>query len=81
MSGYSYDGYLSYLEKRNVGDPSANEDYILNSEKYVNAKKNIKKGRIIKGTADLFGVLLRSKYFRPHILHSMKVALISKLVK
>ena len=81
MSGYSYEGYLSYLEKRNANDPSANNDYILNSEKYANAKKNIKKGHIIRGTTDLFGVLFRSKYFRPHVIHGMKIALISKFIR
>ena len=81
MSGYSYEVYLSYLEKRNANDPSANNDYILNSEKYANAKKNIKKGHIIRGTTDLFSVLFRSKYFRPHVIHGMKIALISKFIR
>ncbi len=81
MSGYSYEGYLSYLEKRNVNDHSANEDYILNSERYAGAKQKIKKGHIVKGASDFFGVLFRSKYFRPHILHSMKIALISRFFK
>ena len=81
MEGYSYEGYLAYLEKRNVSDPSANENFILNSERYAGAKKKIKEGHLVKGTADLCRVFFRSKYFRPHIIHSTKITLVSKFIK
>ena len=81
MEGYSYEGYLAYLEKRNVNDPSSNKDFILNSERYVQAKQKIRKGHIAGGAADLCRVMFRSKYYRPHILQSIKIAAISRLIK
>ena len=81
MAGYSYEGYLAYLEKRNVSDPSSNEDFILNSERYMQAKQKIRKGHIAGGVADLCSVMFRSKYYRPHILQSIKIAAISRFVK
>lgn len=81
MSGYSYDGYLAYIEKRHANDPSANKDFILNSERYLQAKQKIKRGNVVKGTADLCRVIFCSKYYRPHIFRSIKIALISRFVK
>ncbi len=81
MSGYSYDGYLAYIEKRHANDPSANKDFILNSERYLQAKQKIKRGNVVKGTADLCRVIFCSKYYRPHIFRSIKIALISRFIK
>lgn len=81
MSGYSYEDYLAYIEKRHANDPSANKDFVLNSERYLQAKRLIKKGKIFKGAAELFKVMFCSKYYRPHIIRSVKIALISRFVK
>ena len=81
MEGYSYEGYLRYLEKRNANDPSANEDFIYNSERYAQAKRKIRKGHITQGLADLGSVLFRSKYYRPRIMQSVKIAAIARFIK
>jgi hypothetical protein len=81
MSGYSYEGYLSYLEKRGVNEPGANEDFVRNFERYMQAKGRLKKGRLFSGAADLCKVLLFSKYYRPRVLQSVKLAMLTKLSK
>lgn len=81
MQGYSYEGYLAYLEKRHANDPSANQDFIENSDRYMQAKRNLKRGRLIRGTKELCHVLFKSKYYRPHIMHSIRIAMIIRLKK
>lgn len=81
MAGYSYEGYLAYLEKRGVNAPGANEDFVANFERYMQLKKKIKKGRLISAAGDFCKVMFRSKYYRPHILRSVKIALVMKLAK
>ena len=81
MSGYSYDGYLQYLDKRGVNDPSANADFIENSNRYMQSKKNIRQGKLIRGGKELCHLLFKSKYYRPHILKSVKIFLILKFTK
>ena len=81
MSGYSYEGYLAYIEKHHANEPSANEDFILNFERYVQAKNDLRKGKIFKGLAGLCRVIFCSKYYRPNIIQSIKIALITKLAK
>lgn len=81
MSGYSYEGYLSYLEKRGVNKPGANEDFVRNFERYMQAKGRLKKGRLFSGAADLCKVLLFSQYYRPRVLQSVKLAMLTKLSK
>ena len=81
MTGYSYEGYLAYLEDRGVNNPSANEDFIENFNRYMQSKQKIKRGRIISGMTDLSKVLFRSKYYRPHILQNLKIAMVIKLAK
>lgn len=81
MSGYSYEGYLAYLEKRGVNNPGANEDFIANFERYMQMKKKIKKGRLISAARDFFQVMFRSKYYRPRILRSIRVAMVTKFAK
>ena len=81
LAGYSYEGYLAYLDKRGVNDPAANEDFILNSQRYAQAKQKMRRGHIVGGLADLYRVVFRSKYYRPNIIQSLKIAAISKLMK
>lgn len=81
MSGYSYDGYLAYLEKRGVNEPGANADFIKNADRYTKAKQELKKGNMTQGVKDLGCVLFNSKYYRPAVIDSMKVLLLSKLNK
>lgn len=81
MADYSYEGYLAYLEKRGVNAPGANEDFVANFERYMQLKKKIKKGRLISAAGDFCKVMFRSKYYRPHILRSVKIALVMKLAK
>lgn len=81
MQSYSYEGYLAYLEKRGVNKPGSNEDFVANSERYMQFKKKIKKGRIISAAGDFCRVMFRSKYYRPHVLQSVKIAMLAKLVK
>ena len=44
MAGYSYEGYLTYLDKRGVNAPEANQDFIRNFERYMGAKRDLRKG-------------------------------------
>ena len=81
MQSYSYEGYLAYLDKRGVNDPDANADFIANFERYMQLKKKIKKGRIISAAGDFCKVMFRSKYYRPHILRSVKIAMVMKFAK
>lgn len=81
MAGYSYEGYLSYLDKRGVNDPGANADFVANFERYIQVKRKIKKGQIISAASDFCKVMFRSKYYRPHILRSIKITMLMKFVK
>lgn len=81
MAGYSYEGYLAYLDKRGVNDPGANADFVANFERYMQLKKKIKKGRIISAAGDFCGVMFRSKYYRPRIWRSLKIAMVTKFAK
>lgn len=81
MQSYSYEGYLAYLDKRGVNEPNSNEDFVANFKRYMQLKKKIKKGRVISAAGDFFRVMFRSKYYRPHILRSVKIALITKFAK
>ena len=81
LAGYSYEGYLAYLEKRGVNDPGANENFVANFQRYMDLKKKIKKGRLFSAAKDFFYVMFRSKYYRPHILRSVKIALVMKFAK
>lgn len=81
MTGYSYEGYLAYLEKRGVNEPGANADFIDNSERYMQLKRKIKKGRIFSAAGDFYKVIFQSKYYRPRILRSVKIAMIMKFAK
>ena len=65
MSGYSYESYQDYLDKRGVNDPAANADFIENSNRYMQAKQE----------------LSESQYYRPNIVTSMKIALLTKMCK
>ena len=81
MQGYSYEGYLAYLEKRGVNKPGANEDFVRNFERYMQLKKKIRKGRLVSATADFCRVMFCSKYYRPRFLRSIRVAMLTKLSK
>ena len=81
MSGYSYEGYLAYLDSRGVNDPASNEDFVANFERYMQMKKKIRKGRLISAAGDFCQVMFRSKYYRPHILQSLKITMITKFAK
>lgn len=81
LAGYSYEGYLAYLEKRRVNDPQANEDFIRNFNLYMKVKQNLKKGRLIRGTSDLMRVIFKSKYYRPHIWSSVRISILMKIKK
>ena len=79
MNGYSYEGYLGYLEKRGANDPAANADFIENFNCYTKAKQDLKKGHLFCGCKRLYQVFFKSKYFRPNILNSLRIALLTKL--
>ena len=81
MADYSYEGYLSYLEKRGVNEPGSNEDFVKNFDRYMQLKRKLRKGRILSAAADFYQVMFRSKYYRPHILRSVKIALVMKFAK
>lgn len=81
MTGYSYEDYLAYLDKRGVNDPGSNADFIANFERYMQMKKKLKKGRLISAAGDFYKVMFRSKYYRPLFLWSLKVAIVTKFAK
>lgn len=81
MSGYSYEGYLAYLETRGVNNPNANEDFIENYNRYMQSKQQIKNGCILSGLSDFCRVLFYSKYYRPHIMRSLMISGIMRFVK
>jgi len=81
LAGYSYEDYLAYLDKRGVNEPGANEDFIQNSERYMQLKRKLRKGRVFSAAADLCRVLFCSKYYRPHLLRSIKIAAVMKMAK
>ena len=81
MAGYSYDNYLAYLDKRGANEPDSNADFVANFECYMQLKKKIKKGRIFSAAKDFCNVMFRSVHYRPHILRSIKIALIMKFAK
>ena len=81
MSGYSYDGYLAYLEARGVNETSSNEDFIENFNRYMQSKTKIKTGHIFSGVRDFCKVLFCSKYYRPNIVRSITILCILKFIK
>lgn len=81
MFGYSYDGYLEYLKKHNAEEKATNEDFMANSKLYMDSKRALAKGKIIEGVCGLAKVFFASKYYRPHFIQSMRIALITKLSK
>jgi len=81
MSGYTYEGYLAYLNKRRVNDPQANADFVENFNRYMQLKQKLKNGRLIEGCRDLYHVLFRSRYYRPHIMRTIKMMVAMKLAK
>ena len=81
MSGYSYEGYLDYLERCHANDPAANADFVENFNRYMHAKQIIKKGLLIKGITDIVKVIFKSKYYRPRIIQSLIIAGITKFIK
>lgn len=81
MSGYSYEGYLAYLDQRGVNDPSSNENFVENFNRYLQSKRDLKRGHLIRGGRGLCHVMFRSKYYRPHLMQTFKIAAITKLKK
>ena len=81
MKDYSYEGYLAFLDKRGANDPAANADFAENLQRYLQVKRNIRKGRILCALADFCKVMFRSEYYRPHILRSIKMAMVTKFAK
>lgn len=81
MNGYSYEGYLQYLENRGVNNPNANENFIENFERYIYAKKCFERRQFLCGSKALLYVAFCSKYFRPHLIRAIKYSLIAKLKK
>lgn len=79
MQGYSYDGYLSYLEKRNANSSVANKNFIENFNRYMQSKMHLKQGKFFKGIAELVNVFFCSKYYRPHILQNIKIMIITQM--
>lgn len=80
MQSYSYDGYLAYLDKRGVNEPDANEDFVENFQRYTQMKRKLKEGNIWGALADFRKVMFQSKYYRPNILRSVKIAIVTKFV-
>jgi glycosyltransferase involved in cell wall biosynthesis len=81
MSGYSYESYLAYLEKRGANDQNANADFIANSALYQDSKRALKRGRVLSGALGLSKVFFKSKYYRPNVVNSAIVAFITKFAK
>ncbi len=81
MNGYSYDGYLNYLEKHNADSPEAQEDYTKYAELYAKAKGQIKRGKVFRGFGNILKVLFCSKYYRPYIFRGIRISFIKKFAK
>ncbi len=81
MRGYSYDGYLAFLDKHNARKPEAQEDYKKNSALYMSSIDLLRKKHLLAGAKGIIKVLLFSKNYRPHILRSLKIAVIKKCFK
>ena len=81
MQGYSYEGYLRYLEKRGVNNPACNGDFVENFNRYMRLKQKIKNGRIVSAAEDYYKVMFQSKYYRPHIFRSIKIAMIMRFTR
>ena len=81
MQGYSYEGYLEYSEKRGVNDPDSNRDFVENFQRYMQLKQKMRKGRMISAAVDFYKVMFRSKYYRPHILRSIKIAMVMMFMR
>ena len=81
MDSYSYDDYLKFLADNKAEESDAQKDFLDNSLLYLNSKKKMVKGQIVSGIRDLFRVLFKSQYYRPHIMRSLLIFLITKFVK
>lgn len=81
MQGYTYEKYLEYLKDHNAEERFANEDFIAKSNLYMAAKDSLKEGKVFKGISGLAKVMFTSKYYRPNILKSIKIAFITKINK
>ena len=81
MNGYTYENYLEYLKSHNAEEKLANEDFMANSKLYLDSKVALKKGKIVKGISGLYKVIFKSKYYRPRILKSIKIAVITRLAR
>lgn len=79
MRGYSYEGYLMYLEKRKADDPVAQKNFLENYNKYMLAQRNLKDKKLIKATKEILSVLFKSKYYRPHMIRSLKIYFLTRL--
>lgn len=81
MSGYSYEEYLNYLKQNEAETDSANKDFSDNFNKYQNAKKKLKKGKLIAGIIDLRDVFFRSKYYKPNVARIIYVNFVTKFIR
>jgi len=81
MSGYSYESYLDYLKNNGAEDKLANEDFMANFKLYMDSKSAVKHGNVVKGISGLYKVIFKSKYYRPRILKSIKIAVITRLAR
>lgn len=81
MKNYSFEGYLAYLEKRGANDALANADFAENFQRYMGIKKKIKRGRVISVVGDFCKVMFVSKYYKPHILRSIKMAILMRVAQ
>ena len=81
MQGYSYEGYLEYLNKHKATDATRQQEYEKYALLYSDSKKKIKKGNVFGGFFGIMKVLFCSKYYRPHILRNTGVHFITKFIK
>lgn len=81
MRGYSYEGYLSYLETHGASNPEVQENYKENFSLYMSSIAALRQKRLVEGIKGVAKVLFCSKYYRPHILRSLKIAVIKKCFK
>ncbi len=78
MTGYSYENYKQYLKDKGAESIECQNDFLENSRLYMESKQKLSRGKIISGSSGVLKVLLRSKYYRPHIMMGFRIALIRK---
>ena len=81
MRGYSYENYTSFLDAHGASNPETQEDYKNNFALYMSSIDLLRKKQLLSGAKGVIKVFLFSKYYRPHVLRSLKISIIKKCFK